>query len=63
MQRNTHTATPAARLINVLIRALAPGEEPSVEAELLKHFPFARVGVQAPARPSLRIPTTVSGAL
>ena len=63
MNRDTQPQTPAARLINALIRVLAPGDEVCVESELLKHFPFARVGAQAESRPSLRIPTTVHGSL
>ena len=64
MKHDTPAQTPAARVINALLRALDPGEEVCVESELLKHFPFARVGEQQPARQAaLRFPTTANGAL
>jgi hypothetical protein len=63
MSSDTHAQTIAARMINTLLRALAPGEEVCVESELLKHFPFARVGEPATRHADLRIPTTAHGAL
>jgi hypothetical protein len=64
MKLDAHAQTPAARVINAFLRALAPGEEVCVESELLKHFPFARTGEQQSARhTALRIPTTAHGSL
>lgn len=62
---DTTAQTTAARLINALMCAFAPAEKGiDVETELLKHFPFARVGEQAPSSNSLRsIPTTAHGSL
>ncbi|MGY4827811.1 hypothetical protein ACVNIS_04435 [Sphaerotilaceae bacterium SBD11-9] len=63
MNHDTPAQTPAARVINALLRVLAPGEEVCVETELLKHFPFARLGEQPSRHAALRIPTTAHGAL
>jgi hypothetical protein len=63
MNRDTTTQATAARLIHALLRALVPGEEVCVESEMLKHFPFARIGQHASQRVRLRVPTTVHGSL
>lgn len=63
MSTDTPAQTIAARMVNTLLRALAPGEEVCVESELLKHFPFARVGEAAERPAELRMPTMANGAL
>jgi len=65
MNRDTTAQTTAARLIKALVRSFAPVEEGNdVETELLKHFPFARVGEPVSSRGSLRnMPTTAHGSL
>jgi hypothetical protein len=63
MNRNTPAQTTTTRLINALLRVLAPGEEVCVESEMLKHFPFARIGEQTSPQARLRMQTTVHGSL
>ena len=63
MNRDTKAPTPTARVIDALLRALAPGETLSVEAEVQQHFPFARLGDDASPHARLRMPTTAHGSL
>jgi hypothetical protein len=63
MNHDTLEKAPATRVIHALLRTLIPNEEVCVESELLKHFPFARVGERAPRQPALRFPTTAPGSL
>ena len=63
MNRNTTAQTTTARVINALLSALAPGDEVGADSELLKHFPFARVGEQASSVARLRMQTTAHGSL
>ncbi len=63
MNRNTSAPTTTARVIDSLLRALAPGEELSVEAEVQQHFPFARLGDDSSLHARLRMPTTAHGSL
>jgi hypothetical protein len=64
MNRDTSSApTTAARVIDALLRALAPAEDLSVEAEMQRHFPFARLGQEASSQANLRMPTTAPGSL
>lgn len=64
MNRDTTSApTTAARVIDALLRALAPAEDLSVEGEMQQHFPFARLGQDTPSQASLRMPTTMPGSL
>lgn len=62
---DTTAQTKAARLINALMRGFAPVDtHDDVATELLKHFPFARLGEQAHSQNGLRgIPTTAHGSL
>lgn len=59
----TSTPTTTARVIDALLRVLAPGEELSVEAQMQQHFPFARLGQDTSSQASLRMPTTAPGSL
>ncbi len=63
MNRNTNAQTTTARVINALLRAWEPGDEVGANSELLKHFPFARVGEQASSQTRLHMQTTVHGSL
>ncbi|MBC7992449.1 MAG: hypothetical protein H7Z15_04305 [Rhizobacter sp.] len=63
MNRDNPAPSPAARVIDALLRALAPGEELSTEAEVQQHFPFARLGADTSPQAHLRRPTTVPGSL
>jgi len=64
MNPDTNSApTPLARVIDALLRVLAPGEKLSVEAEMQQHFPFARLGQDTSSQASLRMPTTAPGSL
>ena len=65
MNRDTTSAptTTTARVIDALLRVLAPGEELSVEAQMQQHFPFARLGQDTSSQASLRMPTTAPGSL
>lgn len=63
MNRDTSAPTTTARVINTLLRALAPAEELSVEAEMQQHFPFARLGDDSSPHARLRLPTTAHGSL
>ncbi len=63
MNRDTSATTTTARVFNALMRALAPAEELSVEAELQQHFPFTRLGEDTSRQARLRMPTTAPGSL
>jgi len=63
MNHDTTAQTTAARFVNALLRVLAPGEEVCVESELLKHFPFSRLGERSSSHVQLRVPTTIHGSL
>lgn len=63
MNRNTTAQTTTARVINALLCALAPDDKGDADSELLKHFPFARVGEQASSQTRLHMQTTAHGSL
>jgi len=64
MNRDTSApTTTTARVINALLRALAPTAELSVEAEMQQHFPFARRGNDDSPHARLHLPTTAHGSL
>jgi hypothetical protein len=63
MNRDTPAPNTAARVIDALLSALAPGEELSAEAEVQQHFPFARLGDDTSAQARMRLPTTAPGSL
>ena len=64
MNHDDALPSAATRAFHALLRALDPGEEICLESELLKHFPFARVGETSSQHAPLRvIPTTAPGAL
>jgi hypothetical protein len=62
MKPETTPTTIAGRWIDALVRALDPGQEVCMEAELLKHFPFARTVRVPSVQHVLRMPTTAHGA-
>lgn len=63
MNPATAPASPLARWIDALLHALSPQPDGSVEAQLLQHFPFAKLGDQDEADTRLRMPTTAHGSL
>lgn len=63
MNRDAPAQTTTARVIDALLRVLAPGEAACIETEMQSHFPFARIGEQTSRQAHLRMPTTVHGSL